>query len=108
MQVAESNSTGPIAIAVHPQSAPITSAATQQYTATVTGTTNSSVNWYVDGVLGGNEAVGWIDSNGLYTPPTNFVVGKHTIKATSQVDTTKSGSRNWLLDWHPGCVHQQE
>ena len=97
VQVAESNSTGPIAIAVHPQSAPITSAVTQQYTATVTGTTNSSVNWYVDGVLGGNEAVGWIDSNGLYTPPTNFVVGKHTIKATSQVDTTKSGSATGFL-----------
>ena len=96
-QIGVSNSTGPIAIAVHPQSAPITSAVTQQYTATVTGTTNSSVNWYVDGVLGGNEAVGWIDSNGLYTPPTNFVVGKHTIKATSQVDTTKSGSATGFL-----------
>ncbi len=81
-----------IAIAVHPLSAPVTSKVTQQFTATVTGTTNTIVTWYVDGFLGGNETAGWIDQNGLYTPPTNFVAGKHTITAVSQADSTKSMS----------------
>jgi hypothetical protein len=86
-----------ISVAVHPLSAPITSLVTQQFTATVTGTTNTAVTWYVDGVSGGNETVGWIDSNGLYIPPTNFAAGQHTIKAVSQADSTKSGSATGSL-----------
>ena len=81
-----------ITVAVHPLSAPVTSLVTQQFTATVTGTTNGAVSWSVDGVPGGNEKVGWIDANGLYTPPSYFVVGKHTIQAVSQADSTKSST----------------
>jgi hypothetical protein len=92
-----SNSANGITVAVHPLSAPITSKVTQQFTATLTGTTNTSVSWYVDGVFGGNETVGWIDANGLYTPPTNFVVGKHSIKAVSQADSAKSSTASGYL-----------
>ena len=81
-----------VAVTVHPLSAPVTSSVTRQFTATVTGTPNTAVNWYVDGVLGGSEKVGWIDANGVYTPPTNFAVGKHTIQAVSQADSTKSNA----------------
>jgi hypothetical protein len=81
-----------IAVAVRPRSVPITSKVRQQFTAEVTGTTNAAVNWYVDGLLGGNQDVGTIDENGLYSPPTNFVVGQHTITAVSQADNTRSGS----------------
>ncbi len=91
-QLGENDPAGGVVVAVHPLSAPVTSLVTQQFTATVTGTTNKSVTWYVDGVLGGNQTVGWIGAEGLYTPPTNFVVGEHTIKAVSQADKTKSSS----------------
>ncbi len=91
-QFGRNNPAGGIAVAVHPLSAPVTSLVTQQFTATVTGTLNAGVSWYVDGVLGGNEKVGWIDGSGLYTPPTNFLVGKHTITAVSQADSTKTST----------------
>lgn len=93
---------GAIAVVVHPRSAPITSMVKQQFTATVTGTTNPAVTWYVDAVLGGNPTVGRIDGNGLYTPPAKFVVGKHTIMAVSQADKTKFGSATGELAGYPG------
>ncbi len=93
---------GGIAVVVHPLSAPITSMVKQQFTATVTGTTNPAVTWYVDAVLGGNQTVGRIDGHGLYTPPADFVVGKHTVMAVSQADKTKSGSATGDLVGYPG------
>jgi hypothetical protein len=71
----------------------VSESATQQFTATVTGSTNTSVAWSVGGTAGGNSTVGTISTAGLYTAPgaipsTNPV----TVTATSQADTTKSGS----------------
>jgi hypothetical protein len=86
-----SNEESGITVVVHPRNAPVTSMVTQQFTATVKGTGNTGVTWYVDGVKGGYKKVGTIDANGLYTPPANFVIGTHTIKAVSQADTTKLG-----------------
>ena len=63
---------------------------TVQFKATVTGDPTNSVTWSVDGVAGGNAAVGTISTAGLYTPPA--AAGAHTVQATSTVDTTKSAS----------------
>ena len=41
----------------------------QAFTASVTGTTNTAVNWYVSGVQGGDATHGMIFSNGVYTAP---------------------------------------
>ena len=54
----------------------------QQFTATVTGTTNTAVTWYVNDVLNGNSSVGTITNSGLYTAPAT--VGSYSIKAISQ------------------------
>jgi len=43
--------------------------ATQQYTATVTGLSNTAVTWEINGVVGGNSTVGTISSTGLYKSP---------------------------------------
>ena len=40
-----------------------------QFTATVTGTSNTAVTWSVGGLPGGNIIVGTITSTGLYTGP---------------------------------------
>jgi uncharacterized protein (DUF1800 family) len=42
---------------------------TLQYTATVTGLTNTAVTWEVNGVKSGNSTIGTITSNGLYKAP---------------------------------------
>jgi parallel beta-helix repeat protein len=66
---------------------------TQQLTATVTGTSNTAVSWSVNGISGGNATAGTISSAGLYTAPGDLPtpVGV-TIQATSQADSSASGS----------------
>ena len=82
--------TAGISVSVTPSSATVQINATQQFTATVSGTTNTSVTWSVDGVTGGNSTVGTISTSGLYTAPA--AAGTHTVTATSVADTTRSGS----------------
>jgi len=63
------------------------------FSAAVTNTTNTSVMWSVNGVAGGNAAVGLISSAGVYTAPADLPSPAAVqISATSQADTTKSGS----------------
>jgi hypothetical protein len=63
------------------------------FSATVTNTTNTSVSWSVNGVSGGNAAVGSISPGGVYTAPADLPSPAAVqITATSQADTTKSGS----------------
>ena len=66
---------------------------TQQFTATVTGTSNTAVTWSVNGILGGNSAVGTISSTGLYTAPQALPDPTSvTIQATSQANNSASGN----------------
>ncbi len=65
----------------------------QQFTATVTGSVNTAVNWYVNNVLNGNSTVGTISATGLYQAPATIPTpATVTISATSQADNTTSGS----------------
>ncbi len=66
------------------------SAQTQQFIAMVTGTSNSAVTWSVDGVAGGNTAVGTISSIGIFTPPST--AGTHTVTATSVANSLSSAT----------------
>jgi hypothetical protein len=93
---------GTIRVVVHPLHAPVTSKVTQQFTATVTGSSNTAVTWYVDGREGGSKTVGFISTSGLYTPPADFVVGGHTIKAVSQADNTVYGVADAYLTAYAG------
>jgi hypothetical protein len=68
----------------------VAAGATMQFTASVTGTTNTAVTWSADGAVGGSAASGFIDAKGLYTAPP--VAGTHTVTATSVADTTKSAN----------------
>lgn len=71
-------------------SATLAAGATQQFTATVTGTSNTAVTWSVDSVAGGNATNGAVTAAGLYTAPNQ--AGTHVVTATSVADTTKSAS----------------
>ncbi len=70
-----------ILLTVTPQSAMLAPLGTQQFMASVQGTSNTGVTWSVDGVAGGNNTVGTISSTGLYTAPATL--GTHTVTATS-------------------------
>ncbi|HEY1206304.1 MAG: beta-N-acetylhexosaminidase [Bryobacteraceae bacterium] len=67
--------------------------ATQQFSANVSGTSNTSVMWNVGGITGGNTIVGTITAAGLYTSPASLPAGGTvTVTATSQADPTASAA----------------
>jgi len=66
---------------------------TDQFTATVTGESSTSVTWQVNGITGGNSSVGTISTSGLYTPPAAIPSPNTvTVKAISVAAPTVSGS----------------
>jgi hypothetical protein len=82
-----------ITVSVSPAQVSVPLGGTQPFTATVTGTTNTAVNWSVNNVAGGNATVGTISATGLYTAPQNLPSpASVTVTATSQADATRSGS----------------
>ncbi len=82
-----------IGVTVSPTTASVPGGATQQFTATVTGTSNTAVTWSAGGVAGGNSTVGTISSSGLYTAPTTVPnPSTVTITATSVADGVTSAS----------------
>jgi len=60
---------GPIAVNVTPAAPSVSIFATQQFSVSVTGTTNTAVTWQVNGVTGGTQATGFISSTGLFLAP---------------------------------------
>jgi len=66
---------------------------TQQFSATVVGESNTSVNWSVNKVAGGNATLGTIDGTGLYSAPAAVPSNAQiVITATSQASSTVSAS----------------
>ena len=86
------NTTG-ISVSVFPTATSVVLGKTVPFTATVTGTANTAVNWEVAGVPGGNTTVGTISTVGLYTAP-NVLPNPTTVVVTavSQADTSKTGT----------------
>jgi hypothetical protein len=73
-----------------------------QFTAAVTGSSNSAVNWQVNGTAGGSASAGSIDSTGLYIAPGNIPSGPVTVTAVAQADgTTQASAAVTLLPADP-------
>ncbi len=91
---------GQVAVSISPSLATLATLATQQFTATVTGTTNTAVTWQVNGVSGGNSTVGVITTTipgttgeSLYLGPASVPSpASVSVTAISQADPTKSAS----------------
>lgn len=76
----------PISVSIVPTAAALTASRTQQFTSTVTGSTNQSVAWTTSGP-------GSISTTGLYTAPASIPSGTSaTVVATSAADASKSAS----------------
>ncbi len=81
-----------IAVGISPASVSLAVLATQQFTASVTGTANTAVTWQVNNTTGGNSMVGTISASGLYTAPAAIPAGTITVTAVSQADNTKKAN----------------
>ena len=95
-----------VSVSVSPPSATVQIDKQQQFGATVTGNSNQAVTWDVNGAIGGNGTVGFIDSiSGLYTAPA--VVPSPatvTVHATSNAVTSASGSASVTITNPPPPV----
>ena len=84
-----------VAVAVVPPTANVVPGGTQNFTATVTGTSNTAIGWYVNNIPNGNETFGTINASststgsvGVYTAPASVPQSATvTITATSQANT---------------------
>jgi len=80
-------------VTVSPATANVQEGMSQQFTAAVTGTSSTGVNWQVNGVMGGTAATGLINGNGLYTAPVVIPSpASITITAVLQSDSSISGN----------------
>ncbi len=71
-----------VMVAVCPAAATVQAGtAAQPFVAYVANAANTAVSWQVNGIAGGNAAVGTVSSSGEYTPPT-------TVKRSTTVSVT--------------------
>ncbi len=85
-------SSTPIAVTISAPSSIATVGTPLQFTATVTGTSDTAVTWQVNGQPGGSAATGTISSSGAYLATAVPSPATVTVTAVSQADSTKSGS----------------
>src|SRR5438132_1238235 len=81
-----------VTVSISPTSASVQVGQSKQFTATISGTTNTAVNWFVNGGLGGNSTVGTISSAGLYTAPSSVPANAVTVTAQSAYNSTSSAN----------------
>ncbi len=91
-----------VTVNVSPSTVSIANYSTQLFTATVAGSTNTNVTWFVNGQQGGSRTLGFISSSGFYVAPGNVpttsdgnggnVATTLTVTAASQANTNATGS----------------
>jgi hypothetical protein len=75
-----------VSVALNPSTVTLPASQTQQFTATVTGSSNTAVTWSL------SPAVGQISATGLYTAPASVASAQSvTVIATSAADSSKTG-----------------
>ncbi len=85
-------------MSLEPANASVLLGNTQALTATVTGSADTAVTWTVNGVPGGNAAMGTISAAGVYTAPADLpAAASAEIRATSHADPTKFASAQFTV-----------
>ena len=77
--------TAAVTVAVSPTQVSLAANGTQQFTATVSGSTDQNVTWLVNGVPGGAPSLGTISTSGVYTAPAGAPVS-FTATVTAQAE----------------------
>jgi hypothetical protein len=86
------SSSGNVSITISPTSATLPVGTSQQFTATVSNASNTSVTWQVNGTTGGSATYGTISSTGTYTAPSSVPPSAVTVTAIAVADTSKTAS----------------
>jgi hypothetical protein len=87
------SSPGATTVTVSPTTANVRAGSSFQFTATVSGNSNTAVNWSVNGTAGGSAALGTITASGNYTAPATLPnPNALTVTATSAASSSASAS----------------
>jgi hypothetical protein len=87
-----------ITVVVSPSSANVRTGTSQQFSATVSGTSSTSVTWLVNGTAGGSGAAGTISATGLYRAPATLPnPNTATVEAISVADSKATSSSSVTL-----------
>lgn len=91
-----------VSVAVSPSSASVVVGGVQTFAVSVSGTPNTALTWSVNGIPGGNGAVGTIQptvTGAQYTPTIVPNPDPVTVTATSQADPTASGGATVTVEY---------
>jgi hypothetical protein len=86
------NHNGRISVKISPTASSIQAGQSQQFAATVSGTSNTAINWLVNGSIAGNSTVGTISSSGMYSAPAAVPSASVRVTAQSAYQSTASAS----------------
>ena len=82
-----------VSVSVTPGNASLLLGRSQAFTAAVSNSANTNVQWSVNGIAGGNASVGTVDATGLYLAPRLLPEPTLvTVRATSAADPSKSAA----------------
>jgi hypothetical protein len=103
-----SNGTNPppgnVAVSIAPGTPDVRAGGTQQFSPTISGTSNMNLTWQVNGVTGGNSTTGTISVSGDYTAPASVPnPNTVTVKAISAADSSAFGTASVTI-WNPTPV----
>src|SRR6516162_2738747 len=77
-----------VTVTISPALATLATLATQPFTATVSGTTNTAVSWQVNGVVGGNSSVGLISTTIPGSSNEALYLGASSVPSPASVSVT--------------------
>jgi hypothetical protein len=90
-----------VSVKISPAGADVRASATQTFSATVSGTSNTPVTWQVNGVTGGSAASGTISASGTFTAPATVPASNTvTVSAISAASSSATASSAVTL-WNP-------
>lgn len=98
--------TSPVAVTISPTSTSVQGGQTKQFSATVSGTTNTGILWAVNGVQGGNSTYGTVSSTGLYTAPACPATTGVTVLAQSAYDANAKATSAVTLTQGSSSTHK--
>jgi hypothetical protein len=87
-----SSTTDPVTISISPATVTLPVSTSQQFSAPISNSTNTSITWQVNGATGGSATFGSISTSGFYTAPSSVPSTAVTVTAISQADTTKTAT----------------
>jgi hypothetical protein len=94
-----SSSSASVTVAIAPTSANVRLGGSQQFTGTLTGSSNTTLNWAVNGVPSGNQSVGTVSAAGLYQAPSALPSSTTiTISAVSAADSSATATSTVNLE----------